>query len=206
MPIEWGPVLAGGLSGGLGLAGSMMSASMSKAAAKRMIRFQDLMSRTQYQRMTEDMRKAGLNPILGIASGGNTAMPGAMPTVPDMGGAAGTGVSAALQARMNKQNIAASKAQVKNIDVQTKQGKQELFWQKRIRQYYKDNPWAQQAIQGAMAANKAGVNPVFGAALGIFSNAKDKKKYERPEGPVTNESIDKILDRYKDHFGGQRID
>ena len=88
---------AGALAGGLaGLGGSMGTALMSKAEARRNRQFQERMSSTAVQRQVEDMRKAGINPILAGRYGGSSTPGGAMANIPDFGKAASTAIQGAL--------------------------------------------------------------------------------------------------------------
>lgn len=57
-----------------------------KRRAREQMEFQRSMSDTAYQRTMEDMRKAGLNPILAGKLGGASTPPGALAKTPDFGG------------------------------------------------------------------------------------------------------------------------
>lgn len=67
------------------LAGSAVSAGSSMYAANQNRKFQSDMSRTAHQREVEDLRKAGLNPILSAGGGGATTPPGSVASIPDFG-------------------------------------------------------------------------------------------------------------------------
>jgi hypothetical protein len=78
------------------------------------MQFQDLMSRTQYQRAMADMKAAGLNPILAYKQGGAGTPSGASYTAGNVGaGAVQAGASAAttgLTAKRQKHEIENIKA------------------------------------------------------------------------------------------------
>lgn len=90
-PISMGAaaVLAGGSILGQGL-----SSALGASQAEKQMRFQERMSSTAHQREVEDLRKAGLNPILSAKLGGSSSPPGAMGQVPDFGNSAKTGIDA----------------------------------------------------------------------------------------------------------------
>lgn len=105
-------IITGAVAGGLAslLAGERANRANAENVA-RQIDFQDAMSRTQYQRAVEDMKKAGLNPMLAYSQGGNASPSGAAAVNQPVD--VGPAVQNAIQARL-------AGAQVKNVEAQTR--------------------------------------------------------------------------------------
>ena len=108
------------LLGGLGLGaistiGSLWQGKQNTKLARENRAFQERMSSTAYQRSMDDMKKAGLNPMLAYMKGGASTPAGATPTVSNPA----EGVSnTALNYRMNKQQLINLDQQHKNLQAQ----------------------------------------------------------------------------------------
>jgi hypothetical protein len=111
--------LAGPLIGaGASALGGFLQRKSDKASTARQMAFQERMSNTAFQRQMDDMRKAGLNPILSAKMGGASTPIGASFKSPNIlgegakGALAGAQTSSAIstaknleaQARLNEQN------------------------------------------------------------------------------------------------------
>lgn len=64
------------------VAGPVVSGLFGQVSANQQMRFQERSQRRRYQWTMEDMRKAGLNPILAYQQGGGSALSGARATMP----------------------------------------------------------------------------------------------------------------------------
>lgn len=82
-----------------GLFGGLMSAVMSAAEAKKQRDFIERMENTRYQRTMNDMRMAGLNPLLAYKQGAGSTSPGGIAQVPDLGRAFSGGMTAGASAK-----------------------------------------------------------------------------------------------------------
>lgn len=95
----FGGILAGGLAGGLDLFGGLLTNSANAAEAARNRRFVAKMYKKRYQFTVDDMRKAGLNPVLAATNGGSVGSvpsPGGLPSFDNvLGSAAHSAMSAA---------------------------------------------------------------------------------------------------------------
>lgn len=106
--------------------------AQSQANAREQMAFQERMSNSAYQRATQDMRKAGINPILAYSQGGasspagasGSATPGnAQHSATRFGSAASSAVSAYREAAQAEQSMSQTdliKAQTKQSESQTK--------------------------------------------------------------------------------------
>ena len=69
------------------IGGTIYSAQQAKKRAREQMAFQERMSNSAVQRQVQDMRQAGINPILASKYGGASSPTGAMAQTPDFGGA-----------------------------------------------------------------------------------------------------------------------
>lgn len=98
------------------LAGSYMRNKAAKAASARQMAFQEDMSNTSYQRGMEDMRKAGLNPILAGKVGGASTPTGSTYNPENI---ATNAVNSYLQTQQTQANVANTKAMTDKIKAET---------------------------------------------------------------------------------------
>lgn len=76
------------------LLGSGISSAMSLEIAKKQMKFQERSYKHRHQWAVEDLRKAGLNPILSATGGAGGSLPGAAQPFPDLGSAVNSAVQA----------------------------------------------------------------------------------------------------------------
>jgi hypothetical protein len=80
-----GEEFLGAMLGGAGIsaAGGLASTALGMWGAHRQMQFQERMSSTAYQRQVEDMRKAGINPMLAIGKAGGASTPSGASFTPE---------------------------------------------------------------------------------------------------------------------------
>jgi acyl-CoA thioesterase FadM len=123
-----GAIIAGGISAASKRATNRKQGQL----AQDQMDYQGYMSNTSYQRAMEDMRRAGLNPMLAYQQGGASSPQGAMAQLQDPGSAGVQGATSAYQAGMQGEKIQEeiplireearkTTAEVDMTDAQTKQ-------------------------------------------------------------------------------------
>jgi len=114
-----GSILTGVISGGLGLVGAKSSDDASAKQANNQMDFQREMSNTAHQREVDDLRKAGLNPILSALGNGSSTPTGAMGQVTDKSGPISKGVDTAIGMRMQSKQMQQIDAGISNTQADT---------------------------------------------------------------------------------------
>ena len=103
MPLPLVPLIAGGAT----IAGGVIKNIGQRKEAQRQRDFQERMSSTAYQRAVEDMKLAGINPMLAYMQGGASSPGGAQAQISDV---AGPAVSSAMHAKRLTQELRNMKA------------------------------------------------------------------------------------------------
>jgi hypothetical protein len=113
------PLIAAGaplLAGAFGFAGGERANAANAQQAQKNRDFQERMSNTSYQRATEDMRAAGLNPALAYQQGGASQPTGSTAQMQNVEGPAAT---SAIQTAQIMASILATKAAVQKTQEET---------------------------------------------------------------------------------------
>lgn len=97
-------------------AGSAFQQWSGNRQAKRQMEFQERMSSTAHQRQVEDLRLAGLNPILSAGGSGASTPSGAMSTPPNIGSAAAAGMAQGSQIQLAQAQTAKTTADTNTVE------------------------------------------------------------------------------------------
>lgn len=132
MAVPWGAIATIGSSlvgAGSSIWGASSANRAAKAAARRQMDFQERMTRNRYRYTMQDMRAAGLNPILAYQQGGGAAPAGASYSPANIGAGVAPalqgGVSSAISAVRARQQLKLMDAQIRNVHQDTKKKREE---------------------------------------------------------------------------------
>ena len=123
----WGQIIGAGISAAASIYGANKQASAADAANNKQIAWQREAMQNRHQWEVEDLRKAGLNPILSANAGASTGGAGFHPSVPDYMSAYNSSAVNAVNAlkaiadiENTEQNTRVAYATEKRIDAETR--------------------------------------------------------------------------------------
>lgn len=170
-----------------GLITGAASALFGKHEAAKQRSWQEKLSNTAIRRQVEDLKAAGLNPVLAANLGGASVPSGASTPSADFAGALASGASSARQ-----------RAEAKQVKVRADMDQEMLDW-------FKSQPKViRESILGARAASQSGLPGTYGAAYGgassAVSSASERNHLSHRLGrPATIEDLD-VLKRGRQHI------
>lgn len=158
--------LLGNVLGSIG--GSAVSSLLGQKEARRNRKYQAYMSNTAHQREVNDLRAAGLNPVLSAGGMGASTPHGAMAPISDLGQAFKGGMSNAIQAK-------AVKAQVANTMATTEQNVVRANLDMAMYdEFKKSSPEVKAAILGQRIFTQSGGKGLWGTLFHGASSAYKK--------------------------------
>lgn len=179
---------------------------MNAQHAKNQMNFQEKMSNTSYQRAMEDMKKAGLNPMLAFSQGGAstpagasaTASPATKTKLAELGASAAMGGIPSMANMRTQQALAENTIQdsVQNRQIQTTQSAKNLAEMENTRV---DTAIKRRELPSARMKEKAysGAEKVINRLIENFSSsAKENKNHQpliKPQGPASKEEGSKMF-------------
>lgn len=145
----WPAIAAAAIGAAGSLIGGERANNASARSVEKQMKFQEEMSNTSYERRMEDLRRAGLNPMLAISQGGASTPSGASYVSQNTGAAAVEGgtkaFNAVTSAQVAKANIANTQASTENLRQEGRVKKIDAD----IKEYYA--PWAAHVAETQIA-------------------------------------------------------
>lgn len=172
----WGAAI-GGIAQIAGQLGShFLQAAHQRKEADKQRHWLEGQTSSAYQRQVQDLKKAGLNPILSTKLGGAQTGPGAVAgnVSPDIN------VGAAVSSAQSYLDL-----KRRNIDYKLERD---------MYKYYKDRPYMKDAVMTGLLANKIGANPNTAVKLGVATTAKEKLEQMNIKTRLDNDGVEVVPD------------
>lgn len=129
--VDWagrtaGDIIAGAVPAAVSAYGVHQQNEANERIARENRQFQERMSNTAYQRATEDMRRAGINPMLAYSQGGASSPGGSTATMQDVMSPA---VSSAMHAVRMRNELQLVRDQMQKVRAETnREHAQSQYW------------------------------------------------------------------------------
>lgn len=178
--MPWAGIGAALVGGAVSAFGARAQNRAAQRAAREQMAFQKEASQHQYQWAMEDMRKAGLNPMLAYQQGGSGNLGGSSYTPQNVGEAGVRGASASSTSALNVQR---TKSEILNIDAQaelTSQSAHAAARENYLKDDYYMGPLGTQIHRQELRDIRAGQAGVIGTGLGMYKNIMNPHQKEPP--------------------------
>lgn len=116
------------ISAGASLVGGHLANTSAKKAATTQMQFQEYMSSTAHQREVEDLKAAGLNPLLSVGGSGASSPAGASYTPQDIISPAVNSAQAATRLKADIKNLEQTNENLKSANEKTKADTVSTTW------------------------------------------------------------------------------
>lgn len=192
--------IAGPVAGALttGLFGQYSNIqSLDESARNR--EWQEYMSGTAHQREVQDLRAAGLNPILSAYGRGATTPTGSQASISDLGQAVATGANSGVAYKQMVENLKKTKAETRRIEAEAKAKELPAEYKSDIKSGYQGiKRFVRDLFVGAFGSKKEAdkvYEKLDKTALGKFINKhkeyewKEVKKTPSKKRPGTNNYV-----------------